>query len=195
MNIKIIKDKRFKEVIVTVNFMSKLNRDTFHYKYLMADLFSDVCKAYPTKLAAMHEVSCLYGTSLLTNTSIDGEGITFSLSTQCINSRYVKNDFDLLEGQIKLMSEYLLHPLCDNECFNQDVFEEAKRMCIAKLERKLDSPDAYALFKILEIAGNDDPFGLIPQFKIDQFKTLDNKKAYQFYLDMLENNRIDFIIC
>lgn len=195
MNIKVIKSKKFKDIKIKVSFLSELTEEKAIYKYLYEDLIGNTCEKYPTKELATLKQSELYSLSILCDTNVNGNACTFSINSSCINSSFINNEQDLLKEQIILINDFLCGVLHEKEQFKTNEFEEAKKLCYAKMVRKLDKPNAYCLYKAYEEVGKNQPCGFVPALKAEKFLNIDNQQAYLNYLDMLQNDRMDIIVC
>lgn len=194
MKVKVIKDSRFKDIKVRVNFLSEVNLENSLYHYLFAELLGSTSKKFPTKKALLEYKNSLYGASVETACDITGNACVFTMAASVINDKFIKTDQNLLEELFKLLHELLINVKTERAMFIPSEFDEAIRNGYAKMVRKLDKPNLYSLYKTFEIVGKGQASGVVPSLNAEMFAKLDNSTAYQKYQTMLTNDRIDVLI-
>ncbi|MDL2276689.1 hypothetical protein LJC02_03445, partial [Breznakia sp. OttesenSCG-928-G09] len=195
MNIKIIKETKFKNVIVSVRFRSNLSENTIAGKMILSDLLSNVCAKYPDKQAVVNRLNELYGASLSSNYVTYGNTQVVELRSKFINSSFIQNDINLFDEVIKLLSDFIYRPLLDKDgMFNAMFVEEAKRITLSKIARIIDEPAQYSPVATSALIGKGQALGIQAIHQIDNIKKLTLKDLYAVYHNMIENDDIDILV-
>lgn len=194
MNIKIIKEQKFKNITISIRFRSILDEKTMPYKMILNDLLSNVSAKYPSKQAVVDRLYELYGASLSTNYITYGKSQVIELKAKLINPLFVSEDIDLVYEVLQLLHEFLYHPLLEDGSFVERFIEEAKHITISKIDRMIDEPSHYAAIMATKLAGVGTPFGIQMIDQKQQIQNLSKTELYRIYKQMIHHEWMDFLI-
>ncbi|MEG2549604.1 MAG: pitrilysin family protein [Erysipelotrichaceae bacterium] len=185
----IIKTNKFKDIGISIRFLSKLDENHASEKSLLAMILCDRTLAYPTK-KAMSEVSdeC-YGASLNAQTMGYGQAQVLEIRSKIIDPDYVPNE-NLLEKHIAFLHEIIFNPRIDEE-----VMKEAKEVLLAKMQRMHDEPSQYAIHRCLQLAGANIALGISALGTKEKIETITLEQLRKAYDDMIKNDQIELLIC
>lgn len=193
-NIKVIKDHKFKNTMISVRFLSPLVEDKILPKMILANMLNDVCEKYDTKQKVSNQLDEMYGSSFSVTSNIIGNAQVMIAKVKSIHSSYVHGKVNLLEEQFKLLHAFLLHPLMENESFLKERFEEAKSVYKAYMKRNMDDPNTYCMYEALKIAGKGQPLGIgvTPSYEdVDEVKI---KEINDEYKRMIRDYQVDILV-
>ena len=192
VEIHILETGKFKDVILSFRFFNELKTPDSWVRTVLALMLADRCEKYPTK----REVSCcldgLYGASASARTTKYGQGQILEFRIKTLNEKYVGGD--LLQRQIALASEFLLHPLKTEGQLSEALFKEAMINLKAMIQRRSDNPAAYAAAQCAKLLGEGQALGIsvLPTLKEAEAITLE--QVSEAYEKMLCEDRIDIFV-
>ena len=192
VEIHILETGKFKDVILSFRFFNELKTPDSWVRTVLALMLADRCEKYPTK----REVSCcldwLYGASASARTTTYGQGQILEFRIKTLNEKYVGGD--LLQRQIALASEFLLHPLKTEGQLSEALFKEAMINLKAMIQRRSDNPAVYAAAQCAKLLGEGQALGIsvLPTLKEAEAITLE--QVSEAYEKMLCEDRIDIFV-
>lgn len=190
IKLHVIPTKKFKDIEISVRFVNVLDKQKASARSLLALLLCDRSETYDTKAKMNSHQDVLYGASIHAQTMGYGKSQVMQLRLKTINPEYVINENTLMDQIFAYLQEVLFHPL-----LQEDAFEEAKMMLLAKLARNDDDPAQYAITQGLKLAGEGTSLALSSLGEKDVVEALcldDIKRAYE---DMLSQDMVTIIIC
>ncbi|OCN04219.1 hypothetical protein A4S06_03355 [Erysipelotrichaceae bacterium MTC7] len=154
MNLKVINETKFKNIIISVRFRSPMKKETVAQKMVISDYLTNVCQPYPTKAILVDRLNAMYGASLSSNYMTYGNSQVVELRARIIDPSYIDGKQDLLMEAIEMMKAFLFEPLLDGDGnLLKNYVDESIRMTLSKTTRMIDEPSQYAASKALHDAG------------------------------------------
>lgn len=193
-NVKVIKDHKFKNTLISVRILSPLVEEKILPKMILSNMLNDVCKKYDTKQKVSSQLDKMYGSSFSVSSSVIGDTQVIVAKVKSIHSSYIKDKLNLLEEQFALLSEFLLNPLMENDSFLNEQFEEAKNVQKAYMKRTIDDPSAYCMFEALKIAGNKQPLGIGANPSLDDLDQVKLEDVNLEYKRLINDDRVDILV-
>lgn len=186
----VIPTKKFKDIGISIRFRNELKEQDASVRSLLALLLCDRCQKYDTKQKMSSHQDSLYGASLNAQTMGYGHAQVMDVRMKTINPSYIEDGEELMNDLFAFLHEILFHPL-----LNEEVFNEAKSMLLAKIQRNEDDPAQYAISEGLHQAGKGTPLALSALGEKDIVSALTLDDVKQAYQRMLHQDVIDIIIC
>ena len=188
----ILETGKFKDVILSFRFFNELKTPDSWVRTVLALMLADRCEKYPTK----REVSCcldgLYGASASARTTTYGQGQILEFRVKALNEKYVGGD--LLQRQIALASQFLLHPLKDGDQLSNALFKEAMINLKAMIQRRSDNPASYAASQCAKLLGEGQALGISVLPTMEEAETITLAQVSEAYEKMIREDRIDIFV-
>ncbi len=96
---------------------------------------------------------------------------------------------DLLEEQFKFISNVIYNPKIDNNHFDHDEFIREVKNIKVDIEKTLNDPGTYAVYKAKEIVDTDHYYSDSILNHQEQLDLVTEDNLYDFYLDKIYNNK------
>ena len=194
-NITIIKNHKFKNIVVSVRFLSKLKENEIASKMVLANVLNDVCNQYDTKQKVSEHLDTMYGSSFGINSSIVGDSQITVAKVKSIHPKFINNKVNLLKEQFALLSSFLLHPFVDeNGLFFKSVVDEAKKMQEDYIHRMIDDPNSFSMQEAMRIAGQNQPLGIAASTRIEEVQEVSIQMLNAQYKQMLYEDKVDILV-
>ncbi len=145
VTLKLLNTSQFKDVIVTVRFLTTVTRKNSICRTILSQMLYDRCSKWPTKQEVSAHMDELYGASVYTRGYNYGQLNAFEFRFKAINEQYTQEN--TLERLFKTAHEFIFNPLMKEGLLDKALFEEAKSETIMSNIRKFDQPLSKAVAK------------------------------------------------
>lgn len=166
----------FKTIQIAVYFTDLETPDTRVYRFLLPKLMVSGTDQTPTRLMMSRRLEQLYGAYIKPRTERIGNLSIMSL-TMTIADPKIVGDMKLWKDAIALMKEVL----DDHQVFNEEIFDEEKRMLIEQWETLKDKKRAYANHQFQRLFFENDFYGAPITGSLEQIKKTTLKGLTEYY--------------
>lgn len=123
-----IHTEKFKTINVKVQFRSELKRERVSTRYLLSRMMVKKTGSFQTESDFLKYLAHHYGAHLTSGVTKKGRDHLVSFNLEFINSRFVKEDLNLLDKMTEVLKEVLSTPFDYDE---EDIqFFERENVCI-----------------------------------------------------------------
>lgn len=179
----------FKTIQMTLFFTDMDNKEKSVYRFLLPRLLSTHTDSIPTKKQMSSTLEDLYGAYFkpkverLGNLSVASISYTF-VDPKIVGSKTLFNDaLDVLKRVV-----------FEHDSFNQDIFDEEKRMLLEQWETLYDKKRQYALYKFNQLFFEEDLYGYPLSGTYEDIKQLTKEKVEAYYKDVFLRNNVRFCV-
>lgn len=176
---EIIKEEKFKQVLVDIRLLVPLKRELVTKIALLTNILSDRCEKYNSKKKMNAILDELYGASISCKCTGYGQTEVVSLKLAFLNEKYgTKGQF---KKALNLLKEMLYYPL-----LNEETLKEAKDVLKDNLLRDMDKPSKFAMKEALGLAGSNQSLSISVNGDvndIDDISLEDIVNTHKFLLD------------
>ncbi|MFV0381852.1 MAG: EF-P 5-aminopentanol modification-associated protein YfmF [Breznakia sp.] len=194
MALKIIKEEKFKDITISLRFKNKTSKKHVIMKAILAELLASGCEKYPDKQSLSMHLNRLYGAIYMSSSTSYGNVHVLEFKTRILHSKFIEYKQDLLGEQIKLLENFILHPLFKDGMFVEKELEEAKRNILQHIKRNEDEPAQFAAYQASKLFGKEQALGIQVANYIDELKALNVSEVTQYYHEMLRDDSIDILV-
>lgn len=188
-----IKNKRFKNSLITVSFFIKPLEEEVSAFSLLTSLMASGCKEFPNFTLLNRKLDSLYGADIIKSTALFGDFRMYSLSIKAINDTFSE------QGNLKESAE-LLSELCfgyylsKKYCEESDLLRE-KRILKEKIASSLNEKRIYATEKLKSIMCKGEPYGYASSGTEDQVEQTNTQTIINAYNRFVQNAIINIQFC
>ena len=184
-----INTDKFKASILSFSITRPLSTKVIAYNLILSGLLRRGTQKYPSMTQLNRSLDELYGSYVEIRSSNIGDNVSFTISSEILDNKYIPDDTDTLGGVIDIMAQILLFPLVALPAFDKNVFEQECRIVTEGLDAEVNNTRSYSIRRCVELArGNDYP-------SLEQIKecvrnaTLDD--ILKYYEDMISSTPLD----
>lgn len=189
-----IKDKRFKNVYVSVRFLKEMKKEEVLPSMLLANVLNECCSKYDTRDKLSSHLDALYGASYSASCSVLGKTLITNIKTKTIHPSFIHDEIDLIKEQFKLLNEFIFHPCIKEGAFLETKIEDAKRTLKDHLLRLDDDPSTYCMFEAMKLAGNNKPLGWGVEGSVEDVDCISGETLINCYNQLLKESKIDILV-
>lgn len=180
---------KFKTTTISIRFLVPLKDHDASINAMLSQSLVDRCEKYPTKEHFANALDVLYGAGVGSSINGFGQAQTLELRFKFMNSRFAFSKEEYEQDMINFIKELVFSPL-----LSEDVFNEGKKVLLAKIQRMLDDPQSYANDRVMKIAGKGTSVAIS---NYGELATVENITLEDFkagYQKLINESMIDVIV-
>lgn len=166
----------FKTIQFALYFTDNDDLDTRVYRFLLSKLLISHTQTYPTKALMHKKLEELYGANLYARVERHANLNIVGVVLTCVNPLIVKDDL-LIEQIIELINEMFV----ERSFFNEDIFQEEKRLLIEQFDSIKDNKRVYANYEFTKLLFGDDLYGYPLPGRIEDIKKVKLEDVIDYY--------------
>ncbi|UQS85182.1 insulinase family protein [Apilactobacillus apisilvae] len=195
VSLNTIHENKFKTITIKVDLIAPLNTENFAKRALLTELLETNNQDYPTQTKLAQQLSKMYGASFGTNILRYGNLSIIRINLIIPNPKYIPGRPNLLKSAFKFLKSVIFNPLSDGKKFDDDTFNLQKSNIQKYIKSLVDDKQYYSSIKLKELFYKDDPKrGKFLFGKTNQYDDITSNNEYDYYLDVIKNNNINFSI-
>jgi len=186
----VIETNKFKTINISLNIKRESKKEEITLRDLLINTLIDSSKKFPTRKEIEIETEELYGLGLNINLVNSGKCNLISLNEVFLNNKYI--DDDILERAISYLNEIVFNPNVEDNEFNIDSFNLAKRIVKNNIESLKDNPSSYGRHCLLKEINPNNPLTFIPS--IEELESITPNELYEYYKNVINNDEINVFV-
>ncbi len=187
-------DKKFKHNRLTINFITKCDREKATVNALIPFILRQGCEKYTDFLALNRKLANLYGASLSTDISKYGAYQVIDVSIQGIDNRFALNNEDIIKEIATLLCEVALKPYAPNGEFDSHIASLEKQFLFDTIEAEINDKRSYAMLKCKEIMCEGELFAIKKYGYSDEVDGITTKAAYEQYKELVKTSAVEIMM-
>ena len=141
------------------------------------------------------ELEMLYGASFECGIDKTGDNLVLKFFIESINENFLPNPNDNLIKSIGILMDIVFNPQVENGKFNEKYLENEKRNLEMIINSVKDDKDIYSYERCINIMYKNCGYGLSKYGEVEDLKGIDEKNLYEYYKELIDTAKIDFIVC
>ncbi|MCR4647340.1 MAG: insulinase family protein [Oscillospiraceae bacterium] len=152
---------------------------------LAASLLTNSCRKYPDYAAMTVKLDTMYGASLTSSMSINGNAMQIVLNGSTIASRYALAGEDLSSDLTQLMCDCILDPNARDGAFNETAFRIEHKDLLDAIQTEINDKRTYALVRARRIAYEGESVAYPVHGTKEDVEKLTKENVYEAYKEIL----------
>lgn len=192
-HVHFIKTNKFKDVMISVRFLSELQNRKASARAILAAMLCDRSEKYNTKALMAEKCDQCYGASINAKTLVYGSKQAVEFKITMINEKYAHSS--LFEKEIDFLKELIFNPWVNEDgSFKEALIKEAKENLKALVDRKKDNPSSYAMDEACRLMGKDQPLAISNLGTKETLDSISSEELVKEYRSMLENDEVEVFL-
>ncbi len=151
-----IRTDKFKAGLITFTVNLPLTKENIAYNMLLCSALKRGTQKYPSLAALNKRLDELYSSSMDIRSARLGKNLTFTVSADMLENRYVPDGTDILGGILELVEETIFHPKLIDGFFSDGIVEQEKRFLIDSINALVNNTRSYASTRLSELMFSQD---------------------------------------
>ena len=185
----IFKTKKFKKISIDILLSDKVDETNLSYRTLLSRVMESKSKKYQTKRDINRKLDMLYGANFGISSSKIGLTTYIDASIDGVNPRYVLDD-KLLSDMLEFLYDMIFYPSFDNKNVNEE-----KRLLLDDYKLEYENKASLAAISSNKIAFSNELARFKANGEEEIVKKITNKELEEYYNYVINNSKVDIIIC
>ena len=189
-----IRDPRFKQSLMTVQFLRPMCREESAKNALWSSVLLRGSRNYPDLRDITIRLDSLYGAGMGAMVRRVGDVQASGMSMTFLADRFALAGDAIFRPMAEFVGELLLEPRLDQGVFRQDYVEGEKKNLISAIESRRNDKAVYAMQQLLARMCREDPYGLSRLGEPEDIANLTAAELYDYYVRVLKESPVE-IFC
>lgn len=196
VNLNVIYTDKFKTNLLSINFMTPLNRKTAAMNALLPMVLRRGSGKYPNMAKINERMEFLYASSMGNNNYKRGEIHMRSINSWMLENSFVPDDTDVFGDTFDLIADVLFNPLTDAETgvFLKSFVDGEKKSLIDSINAKINNKDQYAIMKCQQLMCKNEAYGIEETGSVEDVQRITPESLYEHYKWFLQSARIEVFL-
>ena len=195
MNIKKIETNKFKTTQIALYLTVPLRREDATKLALIENVLRRGSKNYPDMFEINKMLDGMYNAVLNSRVTHLGDNAVIKFGITTINDKYTLENETLSNKAISMLFDIVFNPYIKDDGFKKEYVEQEKKNLIQAIESKIDDKQSYSRIRCTEEMYKDENYGTYVLGYTDEVEALNGKVLYEKYKEVLNEARIDLVIC
>lgn len=187
-----VKDNRFKETKVVINFKRKVKKEEITMRSILSKILLESSKNFPTSRLMATETENLYNLMFNSLTYLSGNYSVISFETMFLNDEYI--DDELFDKALDFVIDVITNPDVENNKFKETKFSLVKKSLNEEIESIKDNPGRYGMIRFYEEMAKGSVASYNAIGYLDDLEKIDETNLYEYYKSVLKSDLIDVFV-
>ncbi len=194
ITLHIIKTEKFKTNLLAVYLTTPLQKETVTLNALIPAVLKRGSKNMKTSEEISKILEEMYGATFDCGIDKIGDNQVLKFYLESINNEFLPTQENLLQESINKLLEIVFNPLIEENKFKEEYVNSEKENLKQIIEGKIDNKAQYAFTRCIEEMYKNEPYGLYKYGYVEDIASIDSKKLYNQYNELLKTCKIDIFI-
>lgn len=188
VSLALIKNKKFKSILISVYFIKNLEREDVTQISLLSNIMSAGCMKYKSMKEISKKLDELYGMSMTSGVYKIGEKSLSYFKFLTISDRYIEKS--ILENVVEFVDDIVFNPLVIDNKINPDMLEIEKINLEDEIKSKINDKKTYAVIKCIENMCKNEPYSIERSGYIEDIDKITAEELYDIYKNLISKSKI-----
>jgi predicted Zn-dependent peptidase len=189
-----INTNKFKTNLFAIFLTTKLDRENVTKNALLSAVLRRGTKNLPTQEDISKQLENMYGASFDCGVEKTGDNHVLKFYLESINNEFLPTQENLSKECLDILIDIVFNPYLENEQFKQEYIDGEKENLKQIIQGKINNKTTYAYNRCIEEMYKDEPYGVYKYGYIEDLEGIDAKQLYDYYLELIENVKIDIFV-
>lgn len=187
-----IKDDRFKETKMVINFKRKVKKEEITMRSILSKILLESSKKFPTSRLMAIKTENLYNLMFNSLTYLSGNYSVISFETIFLNDEYI--DDKLFDKVLDFVIEVITNPDVENNKFKEAKFSLVKKSLEEEIKSIKDNPGKYGMLRLYEEMAKGSVASYNAIGYLDDLEKIDETNLYEYYKSVLKSDLTDIFV-
>ncbi|WP_049962976.1 pitrilysin family protein [Ruminococcus sp. HUN007] len=186
-----ITDPKLRTSVLKIKFVTELSGETAQLNSIVSQLIPSSNSRIKTYSEMSDRLDALYGSSLYSDTSKNGDCQTITVSADCIDNRFAFDSEDILGELLDIINDCIFSPNTDENGFDKTEFELKRRELIESIYSDINNKRWYAMLRAQRHIFKGEPGEYSVYGTVENAEKITPRQAYDAYLWLLKTAVIE----
>ena len=149
------KTDKFKSSVISFSLTFPMTKESVAYNILLSQILLRGPKSFTSIALINKHLDELYGSYIEIKSHNIGQNVSLSIVAETLENKYITDGTDLLGEVINVIAEFILTPAFAEDGFNQDYFEQEKKLAFDAINSEINNTRVYSAKRCLELMHED----------------------------------------
>ena len=187
-----IRTDKFKTGMISLSLSMPLSRSLTAGNMLLSGMLRRGSEEFPSMALLNRRLDGLYASAIEIKNTRHGRYETLLLSADMLDNAFIRDNIDITDGVLHVLSQILLHPLTDGNAFPSETVKKEKIHVSDAIKAEINNPKAYARHRCSELMHEgDEDFPTLEELAAAVNAT-DEVSLYKHYTELLSSASVEF---
>ncbi|MGN1114788.1 MAG: EF-P 5-aminopentanol modification-associated protein YfmF [Oscillospiraceae bacterium] len=187
-------DKKFKTNLVTVRFITKLDKNITPLYSLLVTILGTSNSKLKTRTALNMELLSLYDSKLGDFSYAVGDCLVTGMNVGYIGDSYTLDKEVISHKLVRILLDCLFEPDIENGKFNEKYFKQKKDEMIEAVKCEINDKRNFAQLRASGFIYEGEPAAVYENGTVEQLEDITQEQLVNAYKNLIENSSIDVSI-
>lgn len=193
MNKILIKDNKFKSLIISVNYILPLIEEEVGKNALVALILQQGCDKYKSEKEIEIALAALYNAAISVNIEKLGDNYSITFSLDILNKKYIKKD--VIEEALEILRNIIYVPYLENGVFYDQYVNREKEAIISRINELKNNKKKYAVSRLEQEMFKGEAYSVSRYGKIEDIRNATSRSIYDQYKKIISESKITVVVC
>ena len=188
-------DKKFKSCLVSIRFITPLDKESSQRYALLSNILSTSNSVINSRSKLNEEMISLYDAVLSAFSYSAGDYQITGLNVRYIGDDYTIDGEKISDKAVRVLLDCILKPDIQNGSFNPKYFELRKRELIDTIKSEINDRRGYAVLRANQTIYQNEPAAIYVNGTVEQAEAITQQELIDAYNQLLKNSYIDISVC
>ena len=183
-------DKKFKNNLVTIRFVSKLDENISP----KISLLFGILATSNNNIKSRTKLNGLYDSTLKTFAYPFGDYLVAGMSVNFISDKYTIDNEKISDEAVKILLDCIFNPDVENKKFSDKYFKQAKSDLIETIKSEINDRQGYANIRANSFIYKDEPASIYENGTVEVVEKIKNEDLFEVYENLLRKSFIDISV-
>lgn len=194
-NLTCVKTDKFKTCCLSINLITKLDKDTASKNALLPRVLLRGTSTHPTMELINSTLDELYGARIVPIVRKKGELHCIGFLADFVDDDFVPKGENLLQKTAVLLGEILLSPSTSGGLLISDYVESEKKNLIDDIRAGINDKRSYSIDRLFELMCQDEAFGINKLGSEKEAQTITAAALTKHYKSLIASSKIEVFYC
>lgn len=191
VSLNVINTDKFKTAMIFFSLRTPKIKSIAADRLLLPGILRRGTLEYPSAAQLNLELDTLYASTVEIKLSHLGKNDLLTFSAEMLDNSFVTDGTDILDGVVKIISEMILRPITEGDCFPADTVKKERANVLDSLKSEINNPKTYAAARCAELLHGEDPDSSSIAELLKNVEKADGASTYRVYKSILNNAALD----
>lgn len=194
-NLTCVKTDKFKTCCLSINFITKLDKETASKNALLPRILLRGTSTHPDMESINSVLDELYGARIVPMVRKKGELHCIGFLADFVDDDFVPKGENLLEKTAALLGEILLSPATSGGLLISDYVDSEKKNQIDEIRAGINDKRSYSIDRLFELMCQNEAFGINKLGSEKETQTITASSLTKHYKSLLASSKIEIFYC
>lgn len=192
MNKILLKDTKFKSLMVSINYLLPLKEKEASKNALIALVLKQGCDKYRSEKEIEMQLASLYNASVDTSIEKLGDNYSITFNLDILNKKYISKD--VLSEALNILKNIIYFPYLERGVFCKEYIDREKEALISRINEMKNNKKKYSINRLEQEMFRGEAYSVSRFGKIEDIEKETPESVYNQYTKLINTGKVTIIV-